>query len=195
MRDGLGIEVKGQIWRRSTQGRMVRFKSFGKPLDVFWCAGVAKVDVFGQMSGPLKSHRDPTNDHELNARVVKNADRFLKVHFGTIWACLAISKMRAPSERLCARSDGERRRVEMNKVKSTPNFLALASSLPGGGFVTRSRTAFSWSRVIEYEYMFSHRRRWFNCVCFATDKLRFALELWYSAASAARVALQPRRRR
>jgi hypothetical protein len=31
---------------------MIRFKSFGEPLDVVGCAGVAKVDVFGQVGTP-----------------------------------------------------------------------------------------------------------------------------------------------
>src|SRR5882762_1522584 len=99
------------------------------------------------MSGTLKSHRHPADDHELNARVVKNADRFLELHFSLRWVCFAIWKMRAPSERLRARSVGERRRVEMNKVRSTPYSFALASSLPGGGLLIRCSANFSWSQL------------------------------------------------
>jgi len=50
--NGFGIEVKGQTWGCSAQGRMIRFKSFGEPLDVVGCAGEAKVDVFGQVGTP-----------------------------------------------------------------------------------------------------------------------------------------------
>jgi hypothetical protein len=95
------------------------------------------------MSRALKPHRYPPDNDELNARVVKNADRFFELHRSFSRVCFAIWKMRAPSERLRARSVGVRRKVERNKVKSTPNSFALASSLPGGGFVTKSNTVFS----------------------------------------------------
>src|SRR5260370_42132271 len=97
----------------------------------------------GQCRASATPFSAPADDHELNARVVKNADRFFELHCSFCCDCFAIWKMRAPSERLRARSVGVRRRVDMNKVKSTPNSLALASSLPGGGFATKSNTAFS----------------------------------------------------
>src|SRR5258707_13728316 len=61
--------------------------------------------------------------------------------------------MHAPWERARARSVGVRRNVEMNKVRSTPNSLALASSLPGGGLLMRSKTKFSCSWVMAYTYL------------------------------------------
>src|SRR5712691_7879659 len=135
--------------RRSTKDRVEWLEGFREPLHILNRASVTKVDVPGQMSGTLKPHRGPADDHELNARVKQDANRFLELHLSVSWDCLANWKMRAPSERLRARSVGVRRRVEMNKVRSTPNSLALASSLPGGGLLTRSKTAFSCSRVIE----------------------------------------------
>src|SRR5260370_27941733 len=104
----------------------------------------------GEMSGTLKPHLRASDDHELNVGVIKNTDRFFELHFSTIWPRLAISKMRAPSERLRARSVGVRRRVEINRAKSTPNSFALASSLPGGGFLIRCRASFSWSSVMVF---------------------------------------------
>src|SRR6266404_1353461 len=81
MRDRLGVKAEGQIRGRSTQDRVEWLESIRKPLDVRGSASITKIDVFGQVSGTLKPHRGPTDDHELNVRIIKNSDRFFELHF------------------------------------------------------------------------------------------------------------------
>ena len=158
----LASKWKGRSDGASAEDRVEQLKGLREPLHVLCRASVTEGNIPGEMRGTLQPHRGPADDHEFNARVVKNADRLFELHCLFCRDCFAIWKMWAPSERLRARSVGVRRRVERNKVKSTPNSFALASSLPGGGLVTKSNTAFSWSLVIGYEYMFSYRQGWFN---------------------------------
>jgi len=92
----------------------------------------------------LKPHRGPADDHELNVRVIKNSDRFFELHF-----LLALDLFFRPERcerprKGCGPAPWGAPQVAMNRVRSMPNSLALAKSLPSGGLVTRSKTVFSY---------------------------------------------------
>ena len=69
----LASKWKGRSDGASAEDRVEQLKGLREPLHVLCRASVTEGNIPGEMRGTLQPHRGPADDHEFNARVVKNA--------------------------------------------------------------------------------------------------------------------------